>query len=362
MFDAVCDASETSAAEAEIVFDGKTDFCISLFADLLRASRGTLPDGLVPGKGAGELPGLPIESAAVAVARPALSFGEASVRDPVLSLMLLSGSESGEERVGIPAPGELSNGLNKDPLMGDTDTGGDVEAPEGGGPDPVEETTSVVSPETTSEVDIPADADGETTPGVDVPTEEAPEGGIVEIAAELEPLLGTEVVLAGEPTAGVDRSVGLPSDGVSGSCADSAADGEIPAGVDRPPGIGETVGDIAGVVRGPSSGLGFDMKETRIEPPQGADENVGDQPGEKTSGSVGVTLGLDAEPRLRVVTVVVEPLAGVEAEADTEAVADGEVAGDDMPSGGNGSVDGDPLPAGVMKPVLRPGEVGKLAV
>jgi hypothetical protein len=70
-----------------------------------------------------------------------------------------------------------------------------------------------------------------------------------------------------------------------GARTDPAASGET--GVDKSLEVDATVGVIAGVNGEPSPWLGKETNDTRIEPPQGAEEKVGDQPGEKTSGSVG---------------------------------------------------------------------------
>lgn len=96
-----------------------------------------------------------------------------------------------------------------------------------------------------------------------------------------------------EPAPGSELTPdGDPADTVPETSADPEGNEETITGVDRPPGIGETPEgvDIAGVIIVPSSGLGLETKdrETKIEPPHGAEEKVGDQPGEKTSGSVGV--------------------------------------------------------------------------
>ncbi|OIW25996.1 hypothetical protein CONLIGDRAFT_684535 [Coniochaeta ligniaria NRRL 30616] len=275
-------------------------------------------------KGDAALPGSPIDGDAAAGARPpALPLGEELPGVTGVGRMLFSGVEPGEGPVGLPPPGELGNGLKEGPLMGETGTGADAEAPEGAGPGPEEETTAGVNPELTPGVDIPADADGETTPGVkpdttpgvDTPTEgalvaaaePAAEGDPVGVAPGREPPPGVEPVPEVDPAAGVETPVGLPTDTVPGAWADPAADGETITGVDRPP------------------GLGLETRETRIEPPQGAEEKVGDQPGELTSGSVGVG-----------------PLPGVRPGADPDPAVDGEIAGEDRPGSGDGTADSDP--------------------
>lgn len=166
------------------------------------------------------------------------------------------------------------------------------------------------APETTPAVDAPAEADGETrpgvkpdtTPGVDAPTEPAPgaaadpvpEGDTVGLAPETEPEVRTEPVSDGDPGAGVDTSDGLPTDTVPGACADPAPDGEATPGIHEPLDTDASVRDAAGVIGEPGPGEGLETSETSDEPPQGIEEKVGDQPGEFTSGSVGTAVETEA--------------------------------------------------------------------